>query len=102
MGLVHFKQYQYEEIDGMALTIVNEEVEELARELASQTGEPIPQIILSALRERASQLRRQRSEVSAIARIRQAQERCAQLPDRDTRSAEDILGYSANGVFDPW
>ena len=86
----------------MALTIVNEEVEQLARDLASQTGEPIPQILLSALRERAGRLQRQRSEVSAIARIRQAQERCAQLPDLDPRSAEDILGYSADGAFDPW
>jgi antitoxin VapB len=75
----------------MALTIVNEEVEQLARDLASQTGEPIPQILLSALRERAGRLQRQRSEGSAIARIRQAQGRCAQLPDRDRRSAEDIL-----------
>ncbi|NEV60611.1 type II toxin-antitoxin system VapB family antitoxin [Thiorhodococcus minor] len=86
----------------MALTIVNEEVEQLARELASQTGEPIPQIILSALQERAGRLQRQRSEVSAIARIRQARERCAELPDHDRSSAEDILGYSSEGAFDPW
>lgn len=86
----------------MALTIVNEEVERLARELESQTGEPIPQLILAALQERASQLQRQRGEVSAIARIRQARERCAHLPDRDPRSVEDILGYNADGAFDPW
>jgi len=86
----------------VALTIVNEEVEELARDLASQTGEPIPQILLSALQERASRLQRQRSEVSAIARIRQAQDRCTQLPDREPRSSEDILGYTADGAFDPW
>lgn len=86
----------------MALTIVNEEVERLARELASQTGEPIPQIILAALRERAGRLQRQRNEVSAIARIREARERCAQLPDRDSRSVAEILGYNADGAFDPW
>jgi hypothetical protein len=33
----------------VALTIVNEEVERLAQELGSQTGEPIPQLILTAL-----------------------------------------------------
>jgi antitoxin VapB len=86
----------------MALTIVNEEVERLVRELASQTGEPIPQLILAALQERAGRLQRQRSEVSAIARIRQSRARCVQLPDLDPRSAEDILGYSADGAFDPW
>jgi len=86
----------------MALTIVHEEVERLAQELASQTGEPIPQLILTALQERAGRLQRQRSEVSAIARIRQAGERCAQLPDRDSRSVENILGYNADGAFDPW
>lgn len=86
----------------MTLTIVNEEVERLARGLASQTGEPIPQLILAALQERASRLQRQRSEVSAIARIREARERCAQLPDRDPRSVEDIRGYNADGAFDPW
>jgi hypothetical protein len=46
----------------VALTIVNEEVERLAQELGSQTGEPIPQLILTALQERASWLQGQRSE----------------------------------------
>jgi len=86
----------------MALTIVNEEVERLARELAAQTGEPIPQVILAALRERAGRLHGQRSEVSAITRIRQARGRCAQLPDRDPRSTDEMLGYNADGAFDPW
>jgi len=86
----------------MALTIVNEEVERLARDLAIQTGEPIPQVILAALRERAGRLKGQRSEVAAILRIRQARERCAQLPDREQRSADDMLDYNAEGTFDPW
>lgn len=86
----------------MALTILNEEAERLAQELASQTGKPIHQLILAALQEQAKQFQGQRSAVSAMARIQQARERCARLPDRDSRTAEDVLGYNADGGFDPW
>jgi hypothetical protein len=86
----------------MTLMIVNDEVEQLAHELARQTGEPIPRIILEALRERARRIQTPRAEVQAIARIRRARQSCARLPDRNTDSVDAILGYGPDGTFDLW
>jgi len=83
----------------MALSIKNDEVEGLARELAHVTGESITQVILHALQQQAQRLQAKQSETAVLARILRATERCAALPDRDSRSAEDILGYEADGTF---
>lgn len=84
----------------MALSIKNDEVEGLARELARETGESITQVILHALQRQAQQVHQRRAEGSVFARIMRARERCTALPDRDSRSADEILGYGADGTFD--
>ena len=86
----------------MALMIVNDEIEQLAHELARQTGEPVPQVILDALQERIRSLQAQRAEVHAVARIRRAAQRCAAVPDQQIGATDDILGYAPDGTFDPW
>jgi antitoxin VapB len=75
------------------LNIKHPEADRLARQLASKTGETITEAVINALRDplareegRAS-VGGLREELLAIGR------RCAALPDRDTRSAEEILGY---------
>jgi antitoxin VapB len=77
----------------MALSIKHDELEALARMLARESGEPITQVILRALREEARRIDLARSEAATLARIRRAAERCRALPDRDTRTANEILGY---------
>jgi antitoxin VapB len=84
----------------MALSIKNDEVEGLARELARETGDSITQVILHALQRQAQHVRQRRAEGPAFERIMRARERCAALPDRDSRSADKILGYGADGTFD--
>jgi antitoxin VapB len=82
----------------MALNIRNPEVEELAETLARVTGETKTEAVRRALRDRLARLRRERAkrrladELDAIAR------ECAALPVRDSRSADEILGYDEHGV----
>jgi antitoxin VapB len=82
----------------MALSIKNAETERLARELAKRTGESLTDAVTTALRERLARqegrraVPRLREELLAIGR------RCAALPDQDTRTADEILGYDEIGV----
>jgi len=82
----------------MAVSIKNAETERLARELAKKTGVSITEAITSALRQQLAREEgkrtapRIRDELLAIGR------RCAALPDLDTRSAEEILGYDEIGL----
>jgi antitoxin VapB len=82
----------------MAVSIKNEETERLARELAKRTGVSITEAITKALREQLTReegkrsVPRIRDELLAIGR------RCAALPDLDTRSPEEILGYDEIGL----
>ncbi len=83
----------------MALSIKNPEAEQLARTLAKLTGENLTDAIIAALRDRLKRERgrqtpgRLRDEILEIGR------RCAALPDIDSRSPEEILGYDENGLF---
>jgi antitoxin VapB len=81
----------------MALSIRNKKVEELARELSRRTGETMTEAIAASLDARlegiGSSTGHRRAELSAIAA------ECAALPDLDTRNADEIIGYDANGVF---
>lgn len=82
----------------MPLNIKHPEADRLARELARKTGESITDAVINALRERLareegrSSLPGLKEEILAIGR------RCAALPDRDTRSPDEILGYDEHGL----
>ena len=82
----------------MALSIKHPEADRLARALARRTGETITQAVISALSER---LKRQEGRSTAPRLKDQLLEigrRCAALPDLDTRSADEILGYDDSGL----
>lgn len=82
----------------MALSIRSEHVEELARELSRRTGKTMTDAIGEALGVRLRELGldsdRIRSELFSAA------QECMALPDLDTRTADEILGYDANGGFE--
>ena len=87
----------------MALSIKNREVEELARELARITKKPITEAVRDGLKrelERAKVVARPASGEGLAERLMEIGRRCANLPELDTRSADEILGYSQHGVFD--
>ena len=81
----------------MALSIRNEETEKLAREVARETGESITEAIHVALEERLLRLSGRRVVPDLAAEILRIGARCAALPDRDTRSPDEILGYGPDG-----
>ena len=83
----------------MPITIKREETVRLARALKQQTGMPMARVIHEALVESMQRLgkvsinrERRLAEMRAIAR------RVAQMPDRDSRTADEIVGYDENGL----
>jgi antitoxin VapB len=82
----------------MALSIQNEKTEKLAREVASQSGETITQAITRALEERLERMRGRRTATDTTVEILKIARRCSQLPDKDARTPEEILGYDDIGV----
>lgn len=80
----------------MALRIRNERAEHLAREIARMTGKNLTSSIIEALEEKLEGARRigggGLDDIMAISK------RCSALPDLDSRSPEQILGYDEYGV----
>jgi len=82
----------------MALNIRNPETEQLAAELARQTGETKTEAVTKALRDRLFRVRRERAKRSLVDDMREIANHCASLPVLDSRSADEILGYDENGL----
>lgn len=83
----------------MALNIKNPEAEELARELARETGSSITGAVVSALRDALLRLRGRKTAQSVHASILEISDRCAELPDLDKSSPDEILAYDEDGGF---
>ena len=83
----------------MTLSIKNEEAETLARELAKETGSTITAAVVMALRESLRRLRGRKTAPSVRNSILEVSDRCAALPELDTRTPDEILAYDKNGGF---
>ncbi len=81
----------------MALSIKSDEADQLARELAAETGETLTEAVVIALRER---LDREHARHAASMRTRLARLAAdvAALPVADTRKPEEIIGYDDAGL----
>lgn len=82
----------------MALSIKDEEADRLARRLAAATGETLTQAVMVALRERLLRVERQRQPYRLQDELMAIGRRCAALPETDSRSADEIIGYDEYGV----
>jgi len=82
----------------MALSIRNSETEKLARKVSRLTGETLTEAIGKSLEERLERLERSRSRPTVRREIDKILARVDALPDRDSRSADEILGYDENGL----
>ena len=82
----------------MALNIRDPEVEALAAELARITGETRTEAVVQALRDRLARVRRDGGMSGLADRLVAIGRECAALPVLDERSADEILGYGADGV----
>lgn len=83
----------------MALSIKNTQAEQLARELARERGTTVTRAVIVALEDALMRTRGRRVVPSIRDAILEISDRCAELPDLDTRSPDEILGYDANGAF---
>jgi antitoxin VapB len=82
----------------MPLSIRNAKTEKLARELAAENGENITQAITRALEERLQRLRGRYKAIDLTEEILRISKRCSEIPDRDQRSPDEILGYGSTGA----
>ncbi len=83
---------------GVPLNIRSEETEELANALAKLTGETKTEAVTQALRERIQRVRRARTKRRLADELDEIALHCSTLPVRDTRSADEIMGYDENGL----
>ena len=82
----------------MAISIRNPKAEELAREVAAESGENLTQAIIHALEERLVRLKGRKTTEDLAEEIMKISERCSALPQLDDRTPEEILGYGNKGV----
>ena len=83
----------------MALSVKNSTAEKLARQVASETGESLTEAIIHSLEERLERLKGRRSAPDLVETLLAISRRCSSLPDLDSRSADEILGYDDHGAF---
>jgi len=82
----------------MALSIKNPETDRLAHDLAKATGESVTVAVTKAIQERLEAIRPRARRARLLDDIRQIQSLVASLPDKDTRSPDDVLGYDEYGL----
>jgi antitoxin VapB len=83
------------------LLLSHPEVDELAREISTYTGETIAQAAIVALRERLAreQAKAQCGHRTSLKnRLLRIGRECAVLPILDPRPADEILGYTTQGL----
>lgn len=83
----------------MALSIKNVQAERLAKELARERGTTVTRAVIGALDDALRRTRGRRVAPSIRDAILDISERCAALPDLDTRESDEILGYDERGAF---
>jgi hypothetical protein len=83
----------------MNVVIDNPEFDLAVRELSAATGEPADVSVVVAVKERLDRVTRRKGR-ELLARIREIQDRVAEMPELDPRPSDEILGYNENGIFD--
>ena len=83
----------------MALSIKNLEAERLAAKISKKTGETMTRAVIVALQERLERLTGRRRGPVLAESLTRISRRCSSLPDLETRSADEILGYDEIGAF---
>lgn len=81
--------------------IKDPEIWRMAEEYASTIDQPVEEAIKTALQLAMEARPRPPSaeeQARRVARIMEISRQCAALPDYDTRSPDEILGYDENGL----
>jgi antitoxin VapB len=83
----------------MAISITNHQAENLARQVAAQTGESLTEAVIHSLQERLERLTAHQVDLDLAETLMAIGRRCSALPDLDARSTDDILAYDEKGLF---
>ena len=82
----------------MATSIKSIETEQLAREIAAKTGESLTGAIQKALEERLERLKNNRRSQALAAQLDDILRRVDEMPDLDSRTPDEIIGYDEDGL----
>lgn len=82
----------------MALNIKDTTTDRLVRELAAETGESLTTAVTAAVRERLERLRGAVPREQRARALTQIAARSAARPVADPRTADEIVGYNADGL----
>lgn len=82
----------------MTLILDDEETSRLAQEVAELAGEPVQLAVRAALAERKARLQ-QRGKPSRAELMLEAAREFAALPDIDSRTPDEIIGYDEIGMW---
>jgi len=83
----------------MPISIKNPQTEQLARQLAKETGETITEVITKSLQDRLQRVRGRRKSKALREEIADILARVDALPRlNDERTDDEILGYDENGI----
>src|SRR5579872_5878739 len=85
-------------IQPMAMSIKSLDVERLARQVAAKTGESLTGAIHKALEERMGRLEEQEKKSLLLAQLEEIVHRVDQLPVRDNRAPDELMGYDQDGL----
>jgi antitoxin VapB len=78
----------------------DDETDRLAREVAALTGGTLTDAVRRALAERLEREPLRRGKPARVAeRLMEIGAHCAALPDFDTRTADEIVGYDETGMW---
>jgi antitoxin VapB len=82
----------------MTLNIKSQEAHRLARELAEARGGSMTEAVTEALRQSLRSASRDDQTDVLLREVAELQRFVAELPDRDLRSPDEILGYGPGGL----
>jgi len=82
----------------MALNIKSDEAHRLARELAEAAGTSMTVAVTEALRRTLEEQAPTGRPDLLLQEVAEIQRFVGELPDRDLRTPEEILGYNATGL----
>ncbi len=85
----------------MGMNIKDPQAHSMARELADLTGQSLTDAVKMALQQALTQIKA--NQVTSeprplVQRLNEIALRCAALPDFDSRSPDEILGYDEDGL----
>jgi antitoxin VapB len=81
-----------------SLNIKDQRTHEMARRLATLTGESLTEAVRVALQERLRRVEAKRDGRNLVDRLNEIARHCGSLPIRDTRTEDEILGYNERGM----